>query len=264
MRLRGALKMKRLIVNADDFGLTSGVNRAVKQGIVEGIITDTTLMVNMPAAQEALDIALECFPDRVGIHLNLTCGCPVLEPAEVPSLVDESGYFYRRRAALMEKATIEDIEKELRAQVEKFLKAGLKPSHLDCHHHLHLHPMVAKIVAELALELNVPVRAVDTQTRAYFKSRGVITPNHFSMDFYGERASYENLMSILDSYGCGVMEIMTHPGYCDPELSEISTYTYFREKELEILTNPLMRDVLEEKNIMLVSFKDLKTEKGSL
>ncbi|ADL07122.1 chitin disaccharide deacetylase [Thermosediminibacter oceani] len=256
--------MKKLIVNADDFGLTPGINRAVKQGVIEGIITDTTLMVNMPAAREAMDIAMECFPDRVGIHLNLTCGRPVLDPAEVPSLVDKSGRFYRRRAALMERATLRDIEKELRAQVDKFLRSGLKPSHLDCHHHLHLHPMVAEIVAELALELNVPVRAVDSQTRAFFKSRGVITPDQFSVDFYGEGASYQNLVSILDSYSYGVMEIMTHPGYCDQELLEISTYTHFREKELEILTNPFLRGVLEEKDIVLVSFNDLKTEKGSL
>ncbi|KXG78437.1 Carbohydrate deacetylase [Fervidicola ferrireducens] len=256
--------MKKLIVNADDLGLTPGINKAILKGITEGIITDTTVMVNMPAASEALDIARKFFPDRIGIHLNLTCGLPVLDPADIPSLVDESGRFYRRRGILMEKASPEEIEKELRAQVEKFLNSGLEPSHLDCHHHLHLHPVVAKIVAKLAVELDVPVRALDIQTKTYFKSCGVKTPDHFSMDFYGEKATFENLMSILEAYEDGTMEIMTHPGYCDSKLSEVSTYTYFRENELQILTSPIVRDALKKKNIELFSFRELKVEKGIL
>lgn len=255
--------MKKLIVNADDFGLTSGINRAVLEGMTKGIITETTVMVNMPGASEALDMAREFFPERVGIHLNLTCGRPVLDPEEVPSLVDESGNFYRRRAILMEKASPAEIEKELRAQVEKFLKSGLYPSHLDCHHHLHLHSEVAKIVAELAKELDVPVRAVDAETKTFFESSGIVVPEHFSMDFYGEKATLENLLAILDSYEEGTMEIMTHPGYCDRELEGVSTYNYFRKKELEILTSPVVRSALKEKNVELFSFKELKLEKGS-
>lgn len=132
--------MKRLIINADDFGFNKEITDGIIQAHEAGTVTSTTLMVNMPAAEYAAELAKK-HPDlSVGIHLNLTLGTPLSRPEDIPSLITPEGKF--KGASEMFKLanrfllSSKEIEKELSLQIEKFLSFGIKPTHADSHHHV--------------------------------------------------------------------------------------------------------------------------------
>lgn len=136
-----------LILNADDFGLTPGVNEAVFELAEKGALSSTTVMVNMPFAEAAVDLSgIQGF--SVGLHANLTEGRPLLSPDAVPSLVEADGRFFpnsvfrnRLRKGLILQV---EVERELRAQFDRLEKIlGRKPSHLDSHQNIHKAPQVA-------------------------------------------------------------------------------------------------------------------------
>ena len=150
---------RKLIVNADDLGF----NREVTDGILDshqnGVVTSTTLMVNMPAADYAVSRIAD-YPDlSVGIHLNLTSGTPVCDPNEIPSIVDSDGKFlnhltFMRRANRFQ-CNATDIERELSAQLDRFESYGVKPTHADSHHHstycLQVFPVLLKLLKKYGL-----------------------------------------------------------------------------------------------------------------
>ncbi len=151
--------MKKLIVNADDFGF----NREVTDGILEcfqkGAVTSTTLMVNMPDAGRAFKLAKENPQLSVGIHLNLSLGKPISHPEQIPCLVDGQGNF-RDHISVFSKANrmqlaAREIEKELEAQILLFLDHGIKPSHSDSHHHtascVQTFPIQAKLLKKYGI-----------------------------------------------------------------------------------------------------------------
>src|SRR5690349_464161 len=144
--------MRYLIVNADDFGMTSGVNRAVIEAHTHGIVTSTTLMANMPAFDDAVRLA-KAHPNLgVGLHFNVTQGRPVAEAARVRSLLDERGEFFGTSTAILRRALAgrvrwQEVEIEFCAQVEKVLNAGLKLTHVDSHKHAHALQQVSCVIA---------------------------------------------------------------------------------------------------------------------
>ncbi|MCX8033171.1 MAG: hopanoid biosynthesis-associated protein HpnK [Thermoleophilia bacterium] len=156
--------MVRLVVNADDFGRSESVNQAVIQAHREGIVTSASLMVTGKATAQAVELARANPGLGVGLHIVLTRGRAVLPPEEIPHLVDKNGnfagrpvlaglrYFFSRRAQ-------RELAKELEAQFEAFLSTGLTPSHVDSHHHIHLHPKVLKVLLALAQKYGgLPIR----------------------------------------------------------------------------------------------------------
>jgi len=152
---------KRIIINADDFGLSEGVNKAVVQAHTDGVLTSATIMANMPAAEEAVEMAKKLPTLGVGVHLNLTEGQPLSKEADVQTLLDASGKFAcsptklaffslagaKRRSA---------IRTELAAQIQSVVDKGLKPTHLDSHKHIHSFPTIFSIVCELARRFGIP------------------------------------------------------------------------------------------------------------
>jgi chitin disaccharide deacetylase len=148
-----------LIVNADDFGISEGVNAAVVDAHRNGILTSATVMVNMPGFEQAVRLALANPTLGVGIHLNLTSGPPVLSPSRVSTLVDGSGRFPPGGAVLrrlsLGRLDPQELEAELNAQVERGLTAGLTATHLDSHHHLHLHPLLQPIAVRVARRFGI-------------------------------------------------------------------------------------------------------------
>lgn len=147
-------RLKLLVVNADDFGITEGVNRAVLQAHQEGILTSTTLMANMPAFEHAVQLASGQPGLGVGLHLNLTAGPPVLPSSRVPTLVSGGGQFpgggaMMRRLSLG-KVDRGQVEAEMGAQLERALRAGVAITHLDSHHHLHLYPLLQPVAVRVA------------------------------------------------------------------------------------------------------------------
>ncbi len=250
--------MKRLIVNADDFGLTAGVSRGILEAHGKGIVSSTTMLVNRPM-DLALVGALKASALGVGLHLNLTLGAPVSDPRRVPSLVDGEGKFVRDARQAAARAKAEEARIELGAQIDAFRKLmGRFPTHLDSHHHVGRHEPILALILEFAQAIRVPVRSQDALVRAAARRLKLRTPDHF-MGESGPEAywSSERLLAHLASLPDGVSEFMTHPGYFDPDLAG-SRYGPQREVELEGLTDPRVRESVDARGIRLGHFGHLE------
>jgi predicted glycoside hydrolase/deacetylase ChbG (UPF0249 family) len=146
---------KMMIINADDFGLCEGVNRAVYEAHTRGVLTSTTIMANMPAVDEAIMIARKTPSLGVGVHLNATEGTPISATSKVGALVGENGEFkysaYKlAMKSLVDKKVLEALEIELAAQIESIIDKGIVPTHLDSHKHFHCFGPIYRIVCSLA------------------------------------------------------------------------------------------------------------------
>ncbi|HZV35790.1 MAG TPA: hopanoid biosynthesis-associated protein HpnK [Verrucomicrobiae bacterium] len=152
--------VRRLIVNADDFGLSSSANRAIVRAHCEGILTTASLMVNEPGFDEALALARENPNLGVGLHLTLSHGHSALPAKEIPGLVNECGEFSNDPTAtgfryFMRRELRDPLRREIFAQFEKFRATGLPLDHLNGHLHFHLHPTVFRIVMDAAEKFGV-------------------------------------------------------------------------------------------------------------
>lgn len=245
--------MTKLVINADDFGYSKGVNLGIIEAYRHGVVSSTTMMVNMPGAAHAAALALAHPGLGVGIHLVLDCGVPV--HSNVPSLVDETGHFYKMEE-LLEKAETHDIEKELNAQIEKFFSFGLSPTHLDGHHHVHGQEKIFPIVQLLAKEYRLPIRKVSAD--ANHSSNWLLnTTQTFLYDFYGDELTPTSLIDLVKkSIHFETAEIMCHPAYIDEAVLMGSSYNVQRARELAILTDPEVKQVIEKNHIELVTYRE--------
>ncbi|WP_371376076.1 carbohydrate deacetylase [Sporomusa aerivorans] len=250
--------MLQLIINADDLGLTPGCNDGIITALNQGIVTDATLLVNAGYTEDALAKLKEKGISRVGLHLNLTLGKPVLPAREVPSLVGDGGRFHRRIAPVAAAMLPEEIERELYAQVEKFQATGLGLTHLDSHHHAHGYPEILYIVIKLAKKLAVPLRQTSEAVRQQIREAGVPTTDYFSLDFYSQGVSLAGLETVIAGHRQGTLEIMSHPAVVDNTLMQLSTYNTVRGNELTILTSPAMRNFIREQGVSLIGFDALR------
>lgn len=276
---------RHLIVNADDYGRSVGVSRGILRAHREGIVTSTTVMINQEGIEAQLAEALACPDLGIGLHLVFSSWRPVLPPQEIPDLVGEDGLFLDQHSlwARAEEIPVKQLGAEVRAQVRHFQHlAGRLPDHLDCHHFVHLYPPFFQVYADLAAELDLPLRvpfpaetefdwAIQTlpflegfpqdlvrgmivTNSALVRGRGLAHPDHFVATFFGAEALNLNfLLSIINTLPDGVNELMCHPGYDDANLS-YSTYQAEREKELDLLIHPAVRERIEELGIHLVNF----------
>jgi len=292
--------LRQLIINADDFGLTDGVSRGILKAHQFGVVTSTSVMVNFPAAQEWVERARqECPQLGLGLHLTLTAGTPASPPDRIPDLVQPDGAFLGKDDLLPRLSMIPpgQFAIELRAQVDRFQQiASGPPDHLDSHHHVtYLSPILLAVFADLARELDVPVRnplphdesdqrivadfidgvAVDSQRQAYADemlrilrgftgTSGIPMPDNFIPDFYGERAILGELLLLLLHTPEGISELMCHPAETDDALSAQSGYATPRQDELEILTHASVREVIQSEFIQLINFKDIKPARSSV
>ena len=245
----------KLILNADDFGLSPSINKGIVECFKEGIISSTTIMMNTPYTDEAIQLAKENNIQNIGIHLNLTYGKSVLPASEVPSLVDENGIFHYV-CMLGYYTQYLDAKKELRAQIEKFLSTGLKPTHLDHHHYFNEIPNILKAYLELAKEYNLPARCMDDNARALAKEMGVKTTDEFSFAFHGngvEIGTFNVLKSLFWNRDIS-LEILTHVGYLDDYTRSQTNYLK-REDEIAVLREAKKLGYFD--NIELVGYSDI-------
>jgi hypothetical protein len=245
---------RTLIVNADDFGLTSGVSRGILESAEKGIVTSTTVLVNRPIDPELI-ARLKASELGAGLHLNLTLGTPIADPRRVPSLVDGDGRFIRDPRAAAARADKDEARIELGNQIDAFRELmGCFPTHLDSHHHVGRHEPILELVFDFAQAIKVPVRTQDGRVRAVARGRKIRTPDHFMGAADAEAYwSAERVLEHLRSLPAGVTEFMTHPGYFDDDLA-YSRYGKQRETELAGLTDPRVREVIEREGIRLAHF----------
>jgi len=278
----------RLIINADDYGRSPGISRGIRHAHLHGIVTSTTCMMNMPSVADEIQIALRETPHLgLGVHLVITAGKPLLRDSKIAGLTRPDGNFLNKSEFIERVQDLQpaSIKAEWRAQIETFIKtAGKKPSHLDSHHHSsYFSPALLTAFFELAREYDLPMRLplahsypaggenpeavgipeeLEEQMNEFapqileeFQPR---SPDAFFASFFGNQATRGELIKIMGHFlPRGTFEIMCHPGYIDETFARESTYTYQREEELNILTDPAMRKEIQKRGIELISFEQL-------
>lgn len=258
---------RKVILNADDFGLTRSVSDGIIKSCRSRLVRSTSVLANMFRSDD-IDALKWCDTLDCGIHLNLTVGQSFLPHAKIKSLTLESGEFHKRKSpgrivndygfVVFDDADPKEILNELTAQIEWFLSFGLKPSHLDSHHHIHADEKVLAAIIELAQEYKLPVRSISDSMRNHLRANGIPTNDHFEGGFFGpDSITKENLTTILRNLPDGVTEIMTHPGLISDELRAISGYCDEREAELEVITDDALLEEVFSFGIELIGWKDL-------
>jgi hypothetical protein len=245
---------RRLIVNADDWGMTRGVSEGILAAHRHGIVSSTTVLVTADLDRSLVGRLLDSGLG-VGLHVNLTLGKPLTRGR---SLVDDQGRFVRDARHAAARAAAADVRAEVEAQVGKFDKTFRRaPTHLDTHHHVGLHPPVRDVVLHVARALGVPVRSQDDAARMRARSAGLRTPDHF----FGESGpgaywSPATTLTVLRTLPEGVSEFMTHPGWFDADLA-YSRYGRQRETEMVGLGTPAARAAASALGITLCTFAEL-------
>ena len=241
----------KLIINADDFGLSKSITDGIVEGIKFGCITSTSIMVNMPYAKYAVEKAIENNINCIGLHINLTVGKPVLKNA---NLTDENGVFiYNRKQIERTDIKYQDVYEEIVAQInlfEKYSGGKLKLDHLDTHHHLIDNPVISQAIFDIAKKYGLPVRNWGG-VPSYLK-----TPDFFMSEFTIKNVDYNYLKAyIKENESKNVcVELLSHPGYVDDETKTLTSYLN-RDKELEILKQAKQNGLFND--VELISFSQL-------
>jgi len=266
--------MKRLIINSDDYGRTPEISRGIREAHLRGVVTSTTCMMNIPTTAEDVAIALKETPALgMGVHLVLTMGNPISAPETVPSITDWNGHFFKYTPLIdhLSNLNMDEVKREWRAQIEAFMQAaGRKPTHLDSHHHSsYFSPELFHGMLELAKEYECAIRfpftgeiskeleATDKHVPDLIKEFGPRHPDGFVVNFYDEGATREEFLNIINNLPDGTTEIMCHPGYTDDAFAKESVYNKQRDRELEILTHPSIREAIQANGIQLITFAEL-------
>lgn len=277
----------RLIVNADDFGLTSGVNRAIVELHASGLVTSTSLMARAGATEEAIELARATPSLGVGCHVVLVDGDPVLPPEQIPSLVDRrTGQFLHSLTAFLlrlftGRIRVEEIEAEAGAQIAHLKCRGVHLTHIDTHKHAHIFPAVLRPVLRAARAAGVravrhpfePGWAVRSALGAPLarvaqvaalsslapRSRQILIQEGFTSSdgtiAVAGTGSLDapTLRSLLRQLPAGTWELVTHPGYNDADLARVRTRLR-ASRDLERVALATIRDF---PGIEMISFADL-------
>jgi chitin disaccharide deacetylase len=291
---RSSAMTASLILNADDFGLTPGVNRAIGELNAAGVLTSSTLMANGRAFDDAVAVAHAHPALGVGCHIVLTDGTPVSPPESIPSLLGPDRKTFRPtlsefvRALLLGRVREEDVVREALAQIEKLQRVGIRVTHLDSHKHTHLFPSVARPLLEVAERTSI--RAVRNPfepgwslalshgsrlRRLGIRLTGVLRPTFsahpqlrsgkvFTTDgttaisATGElnAASLAQVLRALPE--TGVYELCCHPGYNDSDLDRVTTrLRAHRNVEREALLSEIPRLLAQQKAPRLIHYGSL-------
>ena len=277
--------MKKLIINADDLGLTPGVNRGILRAFQDGIVTSASLLVVGSAFEEAVALARQNSELDVGLHLTLVEERAVLGREALPTLVDETGRFPRTsgeflRRAFLRRINWHEVEGEIAAQIARFQQTGLLLSHLDSHQHLHMFPPVLQIVGRLTCGMdNIWIRnpagpwrkSPGVRMGRWIQQLGLNLTCLSARSLHGPRLpqmpdgmygfevsgclTRSALEQILRSIPDGLYELICHPGEDDVDTrTRYSHWGYRWAEELEALTATETRAVLKEQGIALTSF----------
>ena len=284
---------KRLIVNADDFGWSHGITDGIVEAHRRGIVTSTSLMVNRPASEYALD-RMKSLPNlSVGVHLTLCDGLPVLPGDQVPTLVTQEGAFYSAdqvtKKLRKQQLSPREIEAEFRAQIQWMKRRSVMPTHADSHQHVHFYPSAIQAFRRAVKAEGIGrVRAACSKYFPRDRRIGGPYAGHAyrrvlvsAYNCYVQKillralrlpdASFtahpkfrgdvslleEGWKSGLASLTPGTYELGCHPGLHESGFSERDSIRDRREVELRVLTEPSYKDLIERNNIRLISYAEL-------
>lgn len=280
---------EQLIINADDFGLCLGVNKGIAEAHSTGVLTSATLMANMPAAEQAVEIARKLTKLGVGVHLNLTDGKPLLRNDNVNRLLDEDGSFVLKPwklaiISLLNNKARAAIEAEFTAQIQWVIDRGIKPTHLDSHKHIHSFPPIFKIVCRLAKRFGIPAirftgepkqvcklpwPATDKagrkrarmirlmaginrlQNAAFFRTGALLGVAHTG------NINNDFLKAVSLYNTVSTAEVMTHPGYTEGLDAGTTRLVNQRQIELEALCSDETKRYFRQAGIKLIHYGQL-------
>jgi hopanoid biosynthesis associated protein HpnK len=286
--------VRRLIINADDFGFTSGVNRAIVEAHTRGVVTSSTLMAKGPAFAEAIALARSTTSLGVGCHVVLIDGEPALSAEKLPTLMSSARFrdglagFAAR--ALTKRMKASEITEEAAAQIRTLQSAGISVTHIDTHKHTHVFPQILRPLLRAAADCGVrairnpfgprrPFRSSELLARPNLWTRyaevrilrrfagtfreavgrdGFATPDG-TLGIEVTGTLDETLFrAIASNIPDGTWEFVCHPGYNDADLRAAKTrLRESRESELHVLTLPAAREVLAQAGIQLISYREL-------
>jgi hopanoid biosynthesis associated protein HpnK len=284
----------RLILNADDFGLTPGINRAVAELHSAGVLTSATLMANGPAFDDAVAIAHTHPTLGVGCHIVLTDGIPVSPPDTIPTLIGPDGKSFRPsllnflQALLLGRINKEDVTREALAQIQKLQRAGIEITHLDTHKHTHLFPTIARPILEVAESTSIPAirnpfeppwsLALDhgsTTRRLAIKLIGSLRPRFETcLNLHRDRILTTEGTVAISATGqltattlaevlralppTGTYELCCHPGYNDADLDAVTTrLRVHRDVEREALLSEIPKILAQPNAPQLINYGSL-------
>lgn len=280
--------MKRLIVNADDFGLHENINDGIIQAHRHGCVTSTTLVAGGNAFEHAARLSEQYPTLGVGVHLTLVGSHPVSQ-RDIGSLLNRNGGFWDdyltfTRHYLQGRINAAHIETELSCQLQKAVDHGINISHLDSHQHLHVLPGFPRIVSRLArkfgvAKIRIPAEPISLfyapnrswrkflnrtlltacarRTRSQYRCGGLQSPEHFFGMLSGGQTTEPALLSIIDQLPNGTSEIMVHPGRDNTQLNAVFHWNYHWQEELEALRSTVTLTRLQERDIQLINYWDL-------
>lgn len=284
--------MKKLIINADDFGLHAEVNAAVQAGHISGCITSASVMAMGAAFDDAVKIGLAAPSLDIGAHLTLVAAKPILPPDKVRSLIDKNGLFLQDHIQfihryLKNEVNLSEVRAEFSAQISRIRESGLKISHLDSHQHLHALPKLMDICIALTEEFKIDAMRIPAEpyfftggfpvspgrligrcgltflsrlARAKLRKHLLKSPDHFFGMLAGGRLKKEYLKNILLTLPAGTSEIMIHPGKNRRALASAFPWGYQWDSELDAVTDPSSLYLIREQKIKLSSFGELSYE----
>ncbi len=287
---------KRLIVNADDFGYGRRISDAIIDCHVNGIITSTSLMTNMPAAEYACQRAKEAPSLGVGVHLTLTVGRPLLPADSVPDLVDQDGRFLgpdeQKRRLWCGRRVAKQVVSEYEAQVQRALDLGISPTHCDSHHGVHKMPLARNALLEAAKRFGIRWGRFQTPgywsspdaslgerlVRVYRNARlaprtvfhcwnrrvavrsGLRLPDRivWPSRMIPRRAEpREEFIACLAALGPALSATIMHPGYEDPDVKDSEDFAAVRRSDTEVARDPSIMAAVKQHDIELTSFREL-------
>lgn len=287
------MKEKRLIVNADDFGMSRGITDGIVHAHLNGFLSSTSLMPNMPAADYAVSRLGEIPALGVGVHLNICQGKPILPVQEVASLVDENGNFnspaVQARNLWLGRAKGFEIEAEFVAQIRWMKHRGVTPTHVDSHQHMHMYPAAVKPFARALAEEGIqcaraPRCSIWPRTASIggphegMLLRRVLVQSYRSalqliafrkLRMPQSRVSFlpyerrnlallrERWKAALENLPAGTFELSCHPGFFEQGFSGADRIHLQREEELRWLTGPELGDVVRRSGIKIITYKHL-------
>ena len=280
--------MRKLIVTADDFGAAVEVNRAVERAHRDGILSAASLMVAGPAANDAVQRAKAMPGLRVGLHLVLVEGRPVLPAKAVPDLVDKDGSFRNDMARsgtamfFLPRARAQ-LAAEIEAQFAAFEASGLKLDHVNAHKHFHLHPTIAALIVKLGkahgvrgarvpLEPQAVLRRIEKMRpagvaaltgpfarhlRSRFRRAGIAAPDQVFGLAWSGAMTHARLAGLIENLPEGLSEIYMHPA-TGPYPGSAPGYRY--GEELAALTEPGLAGLISAKGIRVGGYSDFSIQ----
>lgn len=292
--------LRRLVINADDLGLTVGVNNGIFDAHDRGVLTSASVFANAAATDDALRRAVRRPLLGIGCHLTLVDGQPTLPAAQVPTLTHDAGRFHQSWkpfivACLRGRVSMAEVEEELIAQIDRLRSSGVRLTHLDAHKHVHAYPPIFAIVVRLAKRFGIPVvrvpferwphlggdhRQQGTVGRQFLMnaamfpwarrdyrhaaSAGLRTPQFIGRAHTGVLTS-SALAAMVSALRPGVTELMVHPGYVDETLARLPTRLLdARAAEVDLLTRTETLDLLIDQHVTLIRHDLSSSDRRSL